>query len=91
MTAEISPFITLNVRYFAALRETLGMAQESLSTHALSVAQLRAELMQRDARWATALGRAEVRAALNHHLVSDDHTALKTGDEVAFFPPMTGG
>ena len=86
----MNSLLTVNVRYFAAVREALGIAQEKLSTNAQTLEDLRAELMQRDPLWANTLGRADLRAALNQHLVGFD-TVLNAGDEVAFFPPVTGG
>ena len=39
--ADLTPTITVTVRYFAALRETLGCASESVPTQASTVGQLR--------------------------------------------------
>ncbi len=36
------------------------------------------------------MGKLKVRAAINHELVHDN-AAIADGDEVAFFPPVTGG
>ncbi|WP_242600842.1 MoaD/ThiS family protein, partial [Erwinia billingiae] len=41
-------------------------------------------------RWSLALESGKVLSAVNQTLVSPQH-ALKAGDEVAFFPPVTGG
>jgi molybdopterin synthase sulfur carrier subunit len=79
--------------FFARLREDLGTAGESLELPAgvTTVAALRAHLVQRGGAWASALApdRA-VRVAVNHDL-ADAATPVKAGDEVAFFPPVTGG
>jgi sulfur-carrier protein len=83
----------IQVRYFASLREALGNSQE---THALpaevsTVGGLRAWLITKGQPHADALALSKaVRAALNQ-LMCDDTTSLKEGDEVAFFPPVTGG
>ncbi|MEZ0315983.1 MAG: MoaD/ThiS family protein, partial [Methylophilaceae bacterium] len=46
---------------------------------------------QRGDAWASLFaGKQVVRAAINHELVSNT-TVIKDGDEVAFFPPVTGG
>lgn len=81
----------INVRYFASIRETVGQSDESLTTSARTLAQVRDELIARGGVWAQALGRERaVRAALDHSLC-DESSALHEGCEVAFFPPVTGG
>ena len=83
----------IKVVYFARLREDLGTAGESidLPPGADSVGALRSHLVARGGAWASALapGRA-VRVAVNHEM-AEAATPLKAGDEVAFFPPVTGG
>ena len=81
----------ITVRYFASIREAVGTGSESLQTAAATVGGLRAELMGKSEAAAHALaeGRA-VRMALNQDMC-DGAAALKNGDEVAFFPPVTGG
>ena len=81
----------ITVRYFASIREALGTGSESLQTPAATVGALRAELMGKSEAAAQALaeGRA-VRMALNQDMC-DGAATLKSGDEVAFFPPVTGG
>ncbi|MGV0960778.1 MAG: MoaD/ThiS family protein [Limnohabitans sp.] len=81
----------VNVRYFAALREAIGVASEVIETHAADVAGLRAELMAKGGAYAQCLapGRA-VRVAVNQVMASDG-AALSADAEVGFFPPVTGG
>jgi molybdopterin synthase sulfur carrier subunit len=83
----------IELRYFAAIREALGIAQERLALpeDVRSIAALRALLRGRGDAWAAALaeGRA-VRIAFNHVMIDGD-AALSDGCEVAFFPPVTGG
>jgi molybdopterin synthase sulfur carrier subunit len=83
--------MNIQVRYFASIREAAGGASELLSTDAGTIAELRAELRARGGDLAEALapGRA-VRMALNQ-VLAHEHAGLKEGDEVAFFPPVTGG
>lgn len=82
----------LTLRYFASVREAVGCGSEQLSTDAVDCTSLRHELMARGEAWSEALapGRA-VRVAINQVLQHDEHAALSAGDEVAFFPPVTGG
>ena len=85
--------VTVTVLYFARLREALGRASETVSLPAGSqtVAALRAHLRSRGGAWETELAADKpVRAAVNQDMSQAD-TVLADGDEVAFFPPVTGG
>ena len=81
----------VRLRFFASVREALGRSDESLDTHAPTLAALRDELIARGEPYASALARGKaVRMALDQ-LMSREEAALQDGDEVAFFPPVTGG
>jgi molybdopterin synthase sulfur carrier subunit len=83
----------LQLRYFASIRETLGLDQESieLPESVRTVDDLRAHLRLRGTIWDEVLGEGKVlRCALNHQMVNAS-TELVDGAEVAFFPPVTGG
>ena len=85
----------MNVRilYFARLREDMGIAQElvDLPAKVCDVKGLRTQLVARGGASAAALGSGKaVRVSVNQDLARDD-TPIKPGDEVAFFPPVTGG
>jgi sulfur-carrier protein len=85
----------MNVRllYFAALREQLGIAKEAieLPMDVNTVDALRSHLMQRGDAWQKALGpNRALRVAVNQDMAKPT-TPVKPGDEVAFFPPVTGG
>ena len=81
----------IHLRYFASVRELIGTGQESFQTQASHVGQLRLELMALSPQHAEALAlQKAVRAALNQVACTED-TPLSDGDEVAFFPPVTGG
>ena len=83
----------LKVLYFARLREALGVAQEeiALPADAPDVAALMRLLAARGGAWQEEFaGCRPLRAAVNQTLVANDQP-LKAGDEVAFFPPVTGG
>ncbi|VUZ28946.1 Molybdopterin synthase sulfur carrier subunit [uncultured Comamonas sp.] len=82
---------TITVRYFASIREAMGTGEETWATDAPTVAALRQELARRSAQAAQALcGPQPVRLALNQSMCPPD-APLAAGDEVAFFPPVTGG
>ncbi|WP_062567401.1 molybdopterin synthase sulfur carrier subunit [Pseudoalteromonas arabiensis] len=78
------------VLFFAQLRERLGCDTVQLDAQGMSVRELRQVLAKRDERWRTWLLDKDVLVAVNQTLV-DDNAALSTGDEVAMFPPVTGG
>ncbi len=83
----------LELRFFASLREALGISQESITIPATvkTIADLRAHLIERGSPWAEVLADGKVlRCALNQRMV-DASTLLQDGAEVAFFPPVTGG
>lgn len=83
----------MRVRYFAWLKHRVGRADEELELPpgVDSVAKLKALLAERHAGFAEALAQpGVVRCAVNHEHVPED-APLRPGDEVAFFPPVTGG
>jgi len=83
----------IRVLYFARLREQVGTAGEELTAGPAlaTVADLIKTLRQRGGRWADAFGADQtVLSAINHELAQGDQS-LADGDEVAFFPPVTGG
>lgn len=88
-----TPAVHVNLVYLARLREAFGAASErvDLPFGIVTVTDLRGFLAERGGAWARELaaGRA-VRFAVNHDL-ADDGAALADGDEVALFPPVTGG
>lgn len=85
-----TPF-TITVRYFASIREAVGMGQETVQTGATTLGALRDELIARGEPWATCLSRGRaVRVALDQTM-AHDATPLAPGAEAAFFPPVTGG
>jgi sulfur-carrier protein len=84
---------TISVLYFAWLRERVGRAEETvvLPSSVATVADLISWLSERDAAHAAAFkNRGSVRCAVNQEF-ADPSSALRQGDEVAFFPPVTGG
>lgn len=82
--------MSVQVLYFASLKEALGMAGEKVDLPAgvATVGALRDWLVgQGRERLATA---KNLRCAVNQEMVGPD-ASVKAGDEVAFFPPVTGG
>jgi sulfur-carrier protein len=86
---------TVNVVYLARLREAFERGAETLPLPAnvdpITVADILATLAARGGVWAAELapGRA-VRVAVNYAMTSRE-APVQPGDEVALFPPVTGG
>ena len=81
----------VHIKYFASIREAIGLSAETLETEAPTLAALREALIARGGAYADSLahGRA-LRMALNQ-VMSPESADLSEGAEVAFFPPVTGG
>jgi sulfur-carrier protein len=83
--------MTVQIRYFASVREVMGCASEIVQTPATTLAELRDALVARGGVSAQALARTQpVRMALNRVMAAES-AFLTPGGEVAFFPPVTGG
>ncbi|MGY6030329.1 molybdopterin synthase sulfur carrier subunit [Phytobacter sp. AG2a] len=80
----------IKILFFAQVRELTGCDQLTLESAFTSVESIRHHLAQQSDRWALALEEGKLLAAVNQTLVSFD-TPVADGDEVAFFPPVTGG
>jgi molybdopterin synthase sulfur carrier subunit len=87
----------IKILYFARLKETLKFSTEDLELEdddfakSITILKLKAYLAKRNETWQQMLmGTLKVRGAINHELV-DDNAPIADGDEVAFFPPVTGG
>ncbi|WP_129138539.1 cyclic pyranopterin monophosphate synthase MoaC [Modicisalibacter coralii] len=82
----------IRVKCLAELRERLGIGELDMPLERLrssDVAGLKAALAERDPRFAL-LAERRVLCAVNQ-VMSGEETQLTDGDEVAFFPPVTGG
>ncbi len=83
----------LKILYFASIREKVGRDGEEIDVPAgvTTVAGLRGHLQKRGGAWADALADTKLlRMAVNQDIAKNT-AAIKAGDEVAFFPPVTGG
>ncbi|ODS24868.1 molybdopterin converting factor subunit 1 [Candidatus Endobugula sertula] len=81
----------LKILYFARLRDEVGCSKELLQwqDHFASVNDIKTLLNQRGEPWQQAFS-DNILHAVNQHVVQSDH-AITDGDEIAFFPPVTGG
>ncbi|MBK7016622.1 MAG: molybdopterin converting factor subunit 1 [Sulfuritalea sp.] len=84
--------MSIKILFFAGLREALGTGTEALALPAgvATVGGLRDLLAARGEPWAALATTKNLRVAVNQQMVGFD-TPVKAGDEVAFFPPVTGG
>ncbi|HAG70679.1 MAG TPA: molybdopterin converting factor subunit 1 [Gammaproteobacteria bacterium] len=82
----------LDIHYFASIRERLGIQGQQLELSGNNnVADLIVSLTQVDAKFSVMIeATPSILVAVNQTVVNRSYT-LSDGDEVAFFPPMTGG
>ncbi len=81
----------VKVLFFARYREALGCEGiEVEAVDGLTVALLKTQLSEQGEQWSQVLSESRGLVAVNQQMVKDSHM-IKSGDEVAFFPPVTGG
>ena len=82
----------VTILYFASLREAVGVSREEMPLESgATIGAVVDGLRARSARWAEAFAPGKAwRVAVNQQMASLA-TSVKPGDEVAFFPPVTGG
>ena len=81
----------LKILFFAQLKETLDCGEVELPLGKMTtVADVIDHLSSKNPTWAKALSAKRLMMAVNQDLVSASFN-VKDGDEVAFFPPVTGG
>jgi molybdopterin synthase sulfur carrier subunit len=80
----------VNIKYFASIREAIGLAGEMRQTKAATLAGLRDELLAASPAYDCLSRGKAVRMALAQ-VMCDESALLSPDCEVAFFPPVTGG
>ena len=83
----------MEILYFASLREQLNTNREKLETgqNTLTVTSLKQLLAARGGEWQQAFSdNQDLLVAINQQM-ADDLSTIEANDEVAFFPPVTGG
>ncbi len=78
---------TIQIKYFAALREQAGKSGEEFRTAAQTTGELYESLCR---QYDFSLGVDQVKVAVNQEYRTMDHV-LSGGDEVVFIPPVSGG
>ncbi|WP_227500174.1 molybdopterin converting factor subunit 1 [Marinobacter nanhaiticus] len=91
MSASPQAEPTITVKFFASLRERLGTDELTAPLSAgATVADLIGTLAEQGTPWDSLKGDRPLLVAVNQAMVKPSHP-LKPGDEVALFPPVTGG
>lgn len=81
----------IKVNFFAALREQLNCSELNLIAENVStIEQVKQAIINQNPQWKVTLENTSLLSAVNLDMVNSDHK-VKSGDEVAFFPPVTGG
>ncbi|MUI53586.1 molybdopterin synthase sulfur carrier subunit [Aliivibrio fischeri] len=80
----------ITVLFFAQTKELVGTDKLELSGEYATAEVIRQELSQKGDKWDLALEKGKLLVAINQTISSLDST-VSDGDEVAFFPPVTGG
>lgn len=81
----------ITVLFFAQVREKIGRTQIQLTDRTnMTTESIRQQLSVTDVSWQQALEKDNLLVAVNQTL-SDWETSVRDGDEIAFFPPITGG
>ena len=83
----------IELKYFASVRESVGVAQESveLPESVSTIGDVRAWLRARGGAWAETLAEGRALRMACNHTMTDAAARVTDGCEVAFFPPVTGG
>jgi molybdopterin synthase sulfur carrier subunit len=85
----------IKVMFFAALREQLNCESLTLNVSSfedetITIATIKLALIQQHNEWQNTLENTSLLSAVNHNMVNSEYQ-VNAGDEVAFFPPVTGG
>ena len=86
--------MTIQVRFFGRLREQLQVSQETLSAEtadAATVADIVATLRKRGGVWNEELDSRRALGFAVGRQFARENSPIKDGDEIAIFPPVTGG
>lgn len=77
----------INIKYFAAMRETVGLSEEVLETNSTTAEEVLLEMMK---KYSFDVKRSNLKVAVNEEYVPFS-TLLKENDTLVFIPPVAGG
>lgn len=80
----------IKVLFFAQTRELIGVDELNIEEQFANVEALRQYLVSKGDKWALALDKEKLLVAINQTLATLE-SVIENGDEIAFFPPVTGG
>ncbi|WP_261817015.1 molybdopterin synthase sulfur carrier subunit [Vibrio gallicus] len=80
----------IKVVFFAQVRELVGIDEIVIDSQSTTVEAIRQQLLLKGGKWELALESGKLLTAVNHTMVPLT-AEVNAGDEVAFFPPVTGG
>ncbi len=85
--------ISVSILYFASFREKLNCKQETLELdeHIKTIADLKHYLARRQHAWHDIFHHDNAVLASINQSMAKNHSILSNNDEIAFFPPVTGG
>ena len=82
----------MQIYYFSWIREKIGKSGEKIDTEANTVSDLINELVKMGDNYSSAFSDlGEIKVAVDQVFVTDFSHSLEEAEEVAFFPPVTGG
>jgi molybdopterin synthase sulfur carrier subunit len=79
------------IKYFAKYREWMGLSEQVMDANPTNLAELKLLIREMNVNSLKVLDDPRCIVAVNREVAQGDLTLLKSGDEVAFFPPVTGG
>lgn len=80
----------IKVLFFAQTRELLDIDSLEVESSYKTAEELRVFLCEKGDKWSLALASGKLLVAINQ-TISPLESKIEDGDEVAFFPPVTGG
>lgn len=91
ITPDLIMSNTAKILFFASLKEQLSQAELELDVREFStIADLISHLSERGDNWQKAFANPNLLCAVNQSMCTPEQT-ISAGDEIAFFPPVTGG
>lgn len=81
----------IHIKYFAKYRESLGLAAETMTVASVSLQDLMIMIREKHPKALIIMEDPRCIIAVNQSVERNRERMLQAGDEVAFYPPVTGG